>query len=206
MRPPGWRPFPGAGCRAGRARRQRAATAGRQARRACIGMLKQERFAFAFPGHDARGIGAGPARWRAAGAHPAAPPKGAGGVAFPHRGVAAIFTCRRAATPPFFAFRRSPPPPRICMGGAGEHRRLSRRSVATDGAGPGDSGFSRGHEPAAGGRRYSAAGRRGGRPPAGAGVGGWTRRGAPTSRTSCPEMKSAGVFLPAQIVMVLPRM
>ena len=95
--------------------------------------------------------------------------------------------------------RRSPHPPRYCLGGAGEHRRLSRRNPGTM-PGPGDSGFSMGH--AAGWAGSAVPGRRqrpaqaGGMPHAGAGVGGWTRRWAPRKPMRYQPAKSARVSVP----------
>ena len=160
--------------------------------------FEEKRFAFAFPGHDARGIGAGTARMAARGGAPLSPPL-----------QPPILSRKRGVLAPT-AFPAARTPPGVQWGVRAAVRRLSRRSVATDGAGPGDSGFSRCHDagrPGSAVLSRSAAARPGrGMAHAGAGVGGWPRRWTPASRTSCPEMKSAGVFLPAQIGMVLPRM
>jgi hypothetical protein len=155
MRPAGGRPFPGAGSRAGRARRQRAAP-----RADAPGPA----LALAFPGHDARGIWGGACTMLARGGAPLSPPL-----------QPPILSRKRGVLAPS-AFLCGPNPPRSDWGVRAAARRLSRRSIATDGAGPGDSGFSRGHDAGRAGSavlsRSAATRPAGGMAPAGAGVGG----------------------------------
>jgi hypothetical protein len=113
------------------------------------------------------------------------------------RGVLAASTFPAARTPPGVTWG--------VRAAAGGHD--ARRSRPTMGHAPWTAELAGGMTPPGRGRLYSAEAQRprtgGGVTPAGAGPGRWARRGAPASRTSCPEMESAGVFLPAQIVLVL---
>lgn len=135
------------------------------------------------------------------GLHDAGPRGGA-----PFSSLFSPILSRRGAQRLPCSFSRGPNPPRWDWGVRAAARRLSRRSSATDGAGPGDSGPCRGHD-AADSRRYSAAGRRG-VTPAGAGVGrsDGPMRWTPAGQPSWAETKSAGVFFPARIGMVLTGM
>ena len=101
------RPPAGAGCRAGRARRQRAAP--RAEARPGLHWHLEKRFAFAFPGHDARGIWGGACTMLArGGAHPLLPLEGAGGLKPPTGGFHACVSEQRHRLSS--AFGAAPPP------------------------------------------------------------------------------------------------
>ena len=195
MGPPGRRPFPRAGCRAGAV-----VASGQWPDRTGLSSLATSHWPLA----TRKGTADPPASGAAdgpTGGPPSAPPgRGRGGLKPPQRGGwggtqhVPERSDRRLSSLP-----AQPNPPPNFMGGLGEHGgHDARRTRPTDGPRPRGSGFCRGHDDAWTGSavpgRSAATRPGGGVTPAGAGTGRWTGRWA----TRKPDELPTGDVRPRQ--------